>query len=40
MTQKFSAAREAPEIQDYDCKENDVYQVEKLSLEDTEEKIE
>ena len=32
-TQKVSVAREAPELLDSDCDENDIYQVEKISLE-------
>ena len=39
-THKVSAAREAPENLDYDCDKNDIYQVEKLNLEETKEKIE
>ena len=34
-TQKVSAAREAPEILDSDYDENDLYQVEKMCLEET-----
>ena len=34
-TQKVSAAREASENLDYDCDKNDIYQVEKMSLEET-----
>ena len=37
--QKLSAAREAPEFLDSDYDENDVYQVDKMSLEDTKEKL-
>ena len=32
-TQKLSAAREVPEFLDSDCDENDLYQVDKMSLE-------
>ena len=39
-TQKVSAAREAPEFLDSDCDENDLYQVEKIILEETKGKIE
>ena len=39
-TQKVSAAREAPEFLESDCDENNIYQVEKISLEETKEKIE
>ena len=39
-TQKLSAAREAPDFLGYDCDENYLYQVEKMSLKDTKEKIE
>ena len=38
--QKVSAVREAPEFQDSDYDEDDVYQVDKMSLEDTKEKLE
>ena len=31
--QKLSAAREVPECLDSDCDENDLYQVDKMSLE-------
>ena len=34
-TQKVSAARVAPEFLESDCDENDRYQVDKMSLEDT-----
>ena len=34
-TQQVSAAREAPDILNSDCDENDLYQVEKMCLEDT-----
>ena len=37
--QKLSAAREAPEFLDSDYDENDVYQVDKMSLEETKEKL-
>ena len=39
-TQKLSAARKAPEVLGTDCDDNDLYQVEKMSLEETKEKIE
>ena len=39
-TQKVSAVRKAPEFLDSDCGDNDLYQVEKMNLEDTKEKIE
>ena len=39
-TQKVIAAREAPYFLESDCNENNLYQVEKMSLEDTKEKIE
>ena len=39
-TQKGSAARKSPEFLDSDCDENDLYQVEKMILEDTIEKLE
>ena len=32
---KVSAARESPEVLDSDCDENNLYQVEKMRLEDT-----
>ena len=38
-TQKVSAAREAPEFLDSGCDEKDLYQVEKMSLENTKEKL-
>ena len=34
-TQKLSAAREAPEVLDSDYDENKLYQVERMSLEET-----
>ena len=37
-TQKVSAVKEAPKILDSD--ENDIYQVERMSLEETKEKLE
>ena len=37
--QKVSADREVPEFLDSDCDENYLYQVEKISLEDTKEKL-
>ena len=37
--QKVSADREVPEFSDSDCDENYLYQVEKISLEDTKEKL-
>ena len=37
--QKVSAAREAPEFLDSDYDENDLYQVYKMSLEETKEKL-
>ena len=37
--QKVSAAREAPEFLDSDYDENYLYQVDKMSLEDTKEKL-
>ena len=39
-TQTVSAVREAPEFFDSDCNEKDLYKVEKMSLEETREKIE
>ena len=39
-TQQGSAVREAPEFLDSDCDENDLYQVEKTSIEETREKLE
>ena len=39
-TQKVSSAREAPEFLDFDFDENNVYQVGKISLEETKEEIE
>ena len=39
-TKKVSTAMEASEFQDSDYDENDLYQVEKMSLEETEEKLE
>ena len=39
-TQKVSAAREAPEFFDSDCDEKNLYQVEKISLEETKGKLE
>ena len=38
-TQKVSADREAPQFLDYDHDENDLYQVESMSLEDTKENL-
>ena len=38
-TQRVSDAREAPEVVDSDCDENNLYQVEKTSLEDTKQKL-
>ena len=38
-TQKVSAAREAPEFLDSDCDGNNLYQVLKISLEETKEKL-
>ena len=39
-TQKVSGAREAPEFLDLDCDENDIYQVEKINIEETKEILE
>ena len=39
-TKKVSTAREVPEVLDSDYDENYLYQVEKMSLEETEEKLE
>ena len=39
-TQKASAEMEAPEFLDSDCDENNLHQVEKVSFEDTKEKLE
>ena len=39
-TQKVSAEREAPEVLDSDCNENDLYQVDKMRLENNKEKLE
>ena len=39
-TQKVSAERESLYILDSDCNENDLYQVEKISLEEAKEKLE
>ena len=39
-TQQINAAREAPDFLDSDYYENDLYQVEKLSPEETKEKLE
>ena len=39
-TQTVSVAREAPSFMDSDCDENELYQVEKMSLEETREKLE
>ena len=39
-TQKLSAARETPKFWDSDCDENDLYQAEKMSLEETKDKLE
>ena len=39
-TQKVSAAKEASEFLDYDCDENCLYQVERMSLEETKEILE
>ena len=39
-TQQFSPARKAKDVLDSDCDENDIYQVEKMCLEDTKEKLE
>ena len=38
--QKLSSAREASEFLDYDYDENDVYQFDEMSLEETREKLE
>ena len=38
-TQKVSADREAPQFLDSDHDENDLYQVESMSLEDTKENL-
>ena len=38
-TQKLSAAREATGFLDSDCDENNLYQVEKMSLEGTKENL-
>ena len=38
--QKLSVAKEAPELLEYDYDENELYQVENMSLEETKEKIE
>ena len=39
-TQKLNAAREAPEFWDSGYYENKLYQVERMSIEDTKENIE
>ena len=39
-TQKASYEKEAPAFLESDYDENDLYQVERMSLEDTKEKIE
>ena len=39
-TKKLTAARGAPEFWDSDYDENDIYQVEKMSLSETKEKSE
>ena len=39
-TQKVSAAREAPDVLDSDCDENNIYWVQKISLERTKKKLE
>ena len=39
-TQKLSAEREAPILLDHDYDDNDLYYVEKVSLEETKEKLE
>ena len=39
-TQKLSAAREAPEFLDSDYDDNDLYQVERMILEEAKEKFE
>ena len=38
-TQKVSAAREALAFLDSDCGENDLYQVEEMSLDKTKDKL-
>ena len=38
--QKVSAARVAPDFLESDCDENDLYQFDKMSLEETKEKLE
>ena len=38
-TQKVSAAREAPEVLDSDYDEKNLYQVDKMSLKETKEKL-
>ena len=39
-TQKLSSTREAPEFLDSDYDEKDLYQVERVSIEETKEKLE
>ena len=39
-TQKVSAVREAPELLETYYDEKDIYEVERMSLEDTNEKLE
>ena len=39
-TQKVSAAREAQEVLNSDCDENDLYQVDEMILVETKEKLE
>ena len=39
-TQKLSAVRKAPEFLDSGCDENDIYQVDKMSLEENKNKLE
>ena len=38
-TENISTEREAPEFLDSDCDENNLYQVDKMILEETKEKI-
>ena len=39
-TQQVSDVREAPDVLNSDCDENDLYQVKKMRLENTREKLE
>ena len=38
-TQKVSATRESPELLDSDCNKNNIFQVERMSLEETKKKL-